>query len=41
MANSRGTWQMNPVTRIKESERRKNNRKKVKERIRNGDYEDS
>ncbi|UNH58534.1 hypothetical protein [Bacillus phage vB_BsuS_PJN02] len=37
MTNSRGEWQINPVTRVKESNK-KYNRNKEKQKIRRGDY---
>ncbi len=33
MSNSRGTWEINPVTKIKENSRKKNDRKKVKQSL--------
>lgn len=40
MTNSRGLWEMNPITRIKQSERKKNDRREAKDRIRKGDFDD-
>lgn len=37
MSNSRGKWGINPVTKVKDNKKRKNDRKKVKEKIKNGD----
>lgn len=37
MTNSRGEWLMNPLTRVKESQKGYN-RKKDKDKIRKGDY---
>lgn len=39
MCGSRALWMINPVSRIKEGKKGKNDRKKVKEKIRKGDYD--
>ena len=39
MTNSRGTWQINPITRVKEGKRKYESRKKAKQKIKNGEYE--
>lgn len=38
MTNSRGLWQINPITKIKESRKNVYDRKKEKQQIRRGDY---
>lgn len=39
MTGSREMWAINPVTRIKQSKKRKNDRKRVKEKLKSGDYD--
>lgn len=38
MTRSRGEWQINPVTRVKESKKNAYDRNKEKQKIRRGDY---
>ena len=38
MTNSRATWQISPVTKVKESKKNAYDRNKEKQKIRRGDY---
>lgn len=40
MSNSRGLWQRKPQTQVVPNNKRKNDRKRAKEKIRRGDYDD-
>lgn len=39
MTNSRQLWERKPQTQVVDNKRRRNNRKKVRERIKQGDYD--
>ena len=38
MTRTRGEWEINPVTRVKESKKKKYNRSEEKRKIKRGDY---
>ncbi|AYP68144.1 hypothetical protein PQE75_gp012 [Bacillus phage vB_BcoS-136] len=40
MCGSRATWNINPITRVKEDKKGKNDRKEVKRKIKRGDFDE-
>ena len=40
MCGSRAVWEINPITRVKEGKKKKNDRKKVKQKLKGGNYDD-